>query len=76
MADATTLLVLLLIGALTYWIDVHKRKRLRSLPPGPKALPIVGNIFDIPKEKPWLAYQDWADKYGESLCCLCRRTGN
>ena len=75
MADATTLLVLLLIGALTYWIDVNKRKRLRLVPPGPKALPIFGNIFDLPKEKPWVTYKEWAEKYGKLLCYLRSSVG-
>ncbi|KAJ7596428.1 cytochrome P450 [Mycena floridula] len=38
----------------------------RSLPfpPGPSPLPILGNIKDLPKEKPWLVYTEWAKKYG------------
>jgi hypothetical protein len=37
------------------------------LPPGPKGYPLIGNIFDIPVEKPWLVYKDWCKIYGEFL---------
>jgi hypothetical protein len=38
--------------------------RQLPLPPGPKGLPIIGNLLDIPQEKPWLVYNEWADRYG------------
>ncbi|KAK7041957.1 hypothetical protein VNI00_008939 [Paramarasmius palmivorus] len=34
------------------------------LPPGPKGLPVVGNIFDLPRSQPWLTYSKWAKEYG------------
>lgn len=36
------------------------------LPPGPPGLPLVGNILDIPKSRPWVKFAEWTDKYGES----------
>ena len=46
-------------------------------PPGPRGLPILGNIFQFPKEKEWLTYAAWAGKYGvydvyTSVTGLCR----
>ncbi|KAF8645514.1 hypothetical protein AX16_007798 [Volvariella volvacea WC 439] len=44
--------------------------RLRSwwyrlpLPPGPKGLPIIGNLRQFPKQTPWLTYESWAKTYG------------
>ena len=37
------------------------------LPPGPTPLPILGNLFDLPKERPWLTYTEWGKKFGTVL---------
>ena len=33
-------------------------------PPGPPSWPIIGNLFDVPKDTPWSAYADMSKKYG------------
>ena len=37
------------------------------LPPGPKGYPIIGNLFDVPVHKSWLAYDEWRKTYGKLL---------
>lgn len=39
---------------------------VQGLPPGPKGLPLLGNIFDMPdpSEKAWLHWQKFKELYG------------
>ncbi|KAH6899256.1 O-methylsterigmatocystin oxidoreductase [Coprinopsis sp. MPI-PUGE-AT-0042] len=54
------------LSALTLFqaIRSHKRQRL-PLPPGPRGLPLIGNLLDIPQDKPWKVYSEWAGQYGD-----------
>ncbi|KAI0264149.1 cytochrome P450 [Gloeopeniophorella convolvens] len=60
--DGLALLVLVFILRALH--DQHKRRRL-PYPPGPPPLPLVGNLFDIPKDFSWVKYTEVADQYGE-----------
>ncbi|KAM5539391.1 hypothetical protein V8D89_006843 [Ganoderma adspersum] len=37
----------------------------RPLPPGPPGLPILGNLFDLPKGSPWHGYKELSRSYGD-----------
>ena len=39
-------------------------KRRLPYPPGPKRLPIVGNLFDMPSQEEWITYRKWSEQLG------------
>ena len=72
---------LLLFFATIRAIRDYQRRGGLPYPPGPRPLPIVGNLFDIPKQFSWLAYTQLSKKYGTisssvELFFLTRTVGN
>jgi hypothetical protein len=39
--------------------------RRRNLPPGPRRLPIIGNVHQIPVHTPWETFGQWSKIYGK-----------
>jgi len=37
------------------------------LPPGPKGYPLIGNLFNMPVDMPWLVYDEWCKTYGDMV---------
>ncbi|KAJ7730976.1 putative monooxygenase [Mycena maculata] len=48
-----------------YIVFVGHRSRAHSPPPGPRRLPVLGSLLDVPQTYPWLTFSKWARKYGE-----------
>ena len=48
-------------------IHEYKRRGGLSYPPGPRPLPLIGNLLDIPKDSSWLAYTQYSKTYGTSI---------
>ena len=39
-------------------------RRLKDYPPGPPTLPVIGNLHQIPSERRYLKFGEWAQEYG------------
>lgn len=45
--------------------NIWKYSRRLPYPPGPKPLPIIGNLYDVPADPQWIGYHHLSQKYGE-----------
>jgi hypothetical protein len=60
----------LAISLFVYLLVVFNDNRRRGglpYPPGPPPWPIIGNLLDVPKKAPWIAYSDMSKKYGRHI---------
>ena len=62
-AIATGLAAAAFLGLMTWHFAKRSTSRL-PLPPGPRPLPLIGNVLDIPRKKESLVYSQMAQRYG------------
>ncbi|KAF8527426.1 cytochrome P450 [Hysterangium stoloniferum] len=67
--DTTQVLVVGGIFLLLYLFNGPSSHR-KTLPPGPKKLPLIGNLLDIPRTRAWLTYTVWSKVYGSDIIHL------
>src|SRR5271154_3252211 len=53
------------LGALFDYARILYRRS--KMPPGPFPLPIVGNVLQLPKEKPWYRFEEWSKTYNNPV---------
>ncbi|KAK0222553.1 cytochrome P450 [Armillaria nabsnona] len=55
-----------LVGLIFAWHLFRRTRRSTApFPPGPRGLPLLGNLLDMPSQKEWLTFAKWGEKYGE-----------
>ena len=55
-------ILLIPLACLCAYLYILNHSRL-SIPPGPRPLPVLGNILSIPSRRPWETYAAWAREY-------------
>ncbi|KAJ7479887.1 cytochrome P450 [Mycena latifolia] len=73
-------IILAACGILALWIAYGFLHPKRRYPPGPTGIPLIGNLFQLPKSKPWIHYAHWARVFGQLslpvvFLCLTDRLG-
>lgn len=48
-----------------FWKQSSTKASSSTLPPGPKPVPVLGNVRDLTAKELWLPATQWAKQYGE-----------
>ncbi|KAJ6779202.1 cytochrome P450 [Mycena vulgaris] len=62
--------ILVLVGASSLWFHRIRKAKKPPLPPGPRRLPFVGNILDIPSRNIWLKFAQLGDIWAGDISSL------
>jgi hypothetical protein len=54
-----------LVAAVLWGIHSATRKKQETNPPGPKPLPLIGNVLNFPVNRQWVTFAEWKKQYGK-----------
>lgn len=65
-AVLTAAVIVVGLGIQYLTTDKNYNPKHLPLPPGPKPMPFIGNVLDMPQDQPWLKFKEWSKQYGTS----------
>ncbi|KAK0185228.1 hypothetical protein F5146DRAFT_199523 [Armillaria mellea] len=60
-----------LVGLIFTWHLFRRTRRSTAIfPPGPRGLPLIGNLLDMPSQKEWLTFTKWGREIRRDRICF------
>jgi len=53
--------------AFCLFVGLLRKPKRNDLPAGPKGLPVIGNLFDMPASHEWLTFAKWKEQWGDMV---------
>ncbi|KAF4609438.1 hypothetical protein D9613_012939 [Agrocybe pediades] len=67
--------VVVIFVAVALFLFIHQKKSLPPYPPGPKGIPLLGNLLDLQGGSEWVKFDKWSKELGSDIIYV-RAAGN